>query len=102
MPRVWRPPVSPTGRAVLEGLRATSNPELQILATLAADQSRSTIVRGRMAVFASEVAAGRLSLARAAGLANGNGYFPAVVRLRIAAWIAALRSSIVSFGITRR
>jgi hypothetical protein len=76
---------SATAEAALKGLRASRNAELQILASLAGDVSRSTVVRERMAVFGSEIAAGRISLDRAGGLANSNGYFPAVSKLRIAA-----------------
>ncbi len=76
---------SATAEAVVKGLRASSHPELRILAGLAADRSHSTFVRERMAVFAGEVAAGRLSIDRAAELAGGSAYFPAVAKLRIEA-----------------
>jgi hypothetical protein len=76
---------SGTAEAVRNALRASSHPEIQILARLSADGSRNPIVRERLAVFAGELAAGRLSMTRATELASGNGYFPAVAKLRIEA-----------------
>ena len=66
-PWVWHQR-SATAEAVKRGLRASSRPGLQVLASLADDRSRDTIVRECIAVFAGELAARRLSINRAAEL----------------------------------
>lgn len=76
---------SPTAEAVLRGLGASRRPELQVLASLAADRSHDPITRERMAVFGGEIAAGRLSIGEVAVLASGGAYFPALAKLRIGA-----------------
>ncbi len=74
-----------TGQAILEALRSSRHPELGILANLAVDASVAPIVRERATVFAPQIVAGVLPASRAIDLAGGNGYFPAVARLRIRA-----------------
>jgi hypothetical protein len=76
---------STTSSAIRRALSASTSPELKVLAILASEESVGILVRQRAALFAREIAAGRLTVARALSLAGSDAFFPALVSLRSAA-----------------
>jgi hypothetical protein len=76
---------SPTAQRVLDRLRNSRSPELQVLARIATDADLSLAVRQRVAVFSAEIAAGRMTMSQAIQSATESRYFSALANLRLSA-----------------
>ncbi|MBV8818830.1 MAG: hypothetical protein JO022_10775, partial [Acidobacteriaceae bacterium] len=76
---------SSTSQSLRAALKRSESSEIAVVVRLACDPQLSSQTRQHAAVFVREIASGRMSLSRAAALADSSGFFAAVARLRVVA-----------------